>query len=216
MKPPLTGIFDEPLGCLRINEAWYSYVSGLLRRAEIDYFWDEDEQDGKDAVSELINSFDTVPCEGESTVHNDYAAIGYVVEADEGGSAVSDLTWTQVPFNLVMVQDGVYPQLQVDGTVILPAGSYAMRAWCTYQRQVNGRTPLGLRVTDGVAVDQVSGYQSVYWSGQVLLDYVVSSDGSTPIQLRVWSPVSGRFGHTYPLGLPGILAYAEFRDYKEA
>jgi len=215
IQPPEVGIFDEPLGCLQINEEWYSFVSGLLHRAEKDYFWDDDEQDGKDAIAELINSFDTVDCPGGTAVHNEFASIGYVVDVNETGSAISADTWTQVPFNNVLAQDGLIPQIQDGGSVILPAGIYMMRSWCAYYRTGAAAYVLTLRVTDGVAVDQTSGHHNIYGSGKALMDFLVYSDGSTPIQLRLWASASGYFGNARNIGLPAILAFAEFRDYKE-
>jgi len=205
---PSVGLTDAPFGCLRINEEWFSYISGILRRGEIPGYWLDNDQEALDTITELINQWDTLECGGEvAPMYETICKVALVIDADTLPPTKA-ANYVQIPYNLVTQQAGLYPTLNGDGTIVLPSGQYELFAWQSYSCVSTGTG--AIRFVDGVAVNHESCRTSVN-HGNVVMSYQINSDGVTPIQILLYTNVNGRFGLVQQTTYPTVCGVAEFR-----
>jgi hypothetical protein len=212
--PPDVGITDAPYGCLRINAQWYSYISGLISAAEELDYWIDDDLDARDVITELINSYDLVPCEESGMVYTERTIlIGYVKPASISGLYINADTWTQIPYNEILRDTHGGVTLNEDGTIIIPAGLWSVSIDQAFGANT-GTFRVQTRITDSLLAGYTSGYVFVYQRGRHFLRCAINSDGETPIQVEAISGQACALGHAWDTA-PNVFGTIEFRKMAE-
>jgi hypothetical protein len=208
--PPDVGITDAPYGCLRINAQWYSYISGLISAAEELDYWIDDDLDARDVITELINSYDVIPCpDGGSSVTELVVSYAYAVSGGLSGASFSAGVLKQIPYNTLVRDDTGESAVDGDGKITLPAGDWQIRIFQAVRTSVSANAHM--RIVDSSANLKESYTLTVNVRTSFAWAWMITSDGETPIQIMVKCDQNAVLGQYPGDGEDWIAGSVEFR-----